>query len=145
MNDSLTIAVKFWERTADESVAFHKRGDDAVKFYIGAGTALAAWLLTQGENPPAGAFAVLALGVFGAGHVSYYHNRGYKLMLRATRIAKEIAKLAEVPSTIEAWSDDDKLRVTSLLTPGHPVTQILFNALVTLAIHLIYALVLIYV
>jgi len=142
MEDQVDIAVKFWEKSLESSAYFHKQGDEAVKFYIGINTALAAWLLTNAANSPTFIFAVMALGVFGAGHIAYYHNRGFRLQQRANRIAREIAQIVHLSESVKVWDSSDDLKLKNLIVPGHPAAQIVFNALIVLCISFVYAFVL---
>ncbi len=139
MEAGIEVAVKLWEKAADASASYHKRGDEAVKFYIGAGTALAAWLMTHQMAPPLSAFAVACIGVFGAGHVVYCHNRGCRLMWRANSAAEELARLTAGPSFARDWNRADALSLGNLMSPGHPAAQILFNGLAVLLINTAYA------
>lgn len=142
MNGAPELGVRFWERLAQEADASHARGDEATRFYVGAGTALTAWLLQNSACPPLYATAVLALGVVGAGHVVYHHNRGFRLQQRAGAAARELAKLAQLPETIKTWDESDALTVKNLFVPGHPAAQIVYGAFVVLVIHLVFAAVL---
>lgn len=142
MEDQVAITVKLWEKSLEASAYFHKRGDEAVKFYIGVNTALSAWLLTNAANSPTFIFAVIALGVFGTGHVAYYHNRGFKLQRRANRIAEVIAQLLHLSEAIKDLTSSDDFNLKDLLVPGYFVTQIAFNTLIVIATSLVYAFVL---
>lgn len=142
MEDPVGIAVKFWEKSLESSAYFHKQGDEAVRFYIGINTALSAWLLTNAANSPTFIFAVIALGVFGAGHVVYYHNRGFRLQQRANRIAREIAQMLHLSESMKVWDSSDDLKLKNIIIPGHPAAQIVFNALIVLCIISVYAFVL---
>ena len=142
MEDQVGIAIKFWEKTLESSAYFHKRGDEAVKFYIGVNTALAAWLLTNGANSPTLIFAVMVLGVFGTGHVVYSHNRGFRLQQRANRIAREISQILHLSDSIKVWDSSDNLKFKNIIVLGHPAAQVIFNALIVLCISFVYAFVL---
>lgn len=139
MAEQLDVAIKFWEQVDAASTRFHERGDQAVQFYNGVGTALAAWLMIHAPDFLLGSVAVFAFGLFGAGHVAYYHNRGYRLFLRTNGLARELADLVEMPPAIRTWDASDELTWRNLLVPGHPFAQALFNALIVLAIHTVYA------
>jgi hypothetical protein len=129
----------FWQRSEDNSALLRAQGDSTARFYVGAISAATIWFAVNAPEKFVAITLIVALGVVGAGHATWYQMRALKFHRRAMILAGRFADLSGL-------SGADRLYIEgggeSLWSPGHPLTGALFSGLTVLAATAIYSIIL---
>ncbi len=136
LDDRTDVALQFWHWAEEHACRQQTNGDNTVRYYVAAVTALAGWLATNPITPEAGAVLIFVLGLFGTGHVTYYHLRALRLHRRARELAHELAEKAQLPASLRLYrTQEEKFH---LFHSGQAVTAAFFNGTIVLALSLAY-------
>jgi len=129
----------FWLRSEEASASLRAQGDSTGRFYVGAVSAATAWFAVSAPDRDLAVTLILALGVIGAGHATWYQMRALRFHRRAMVLAGRFADLSNLTGADRIYIDDEK---GSIWRSGNPVTGALFSGLTVLAATFIYAIVL---
>ena len=140
MNEKLQVTTEFWKHAEQQAAATVARADEALRFNLGALSALTVWLATHQPTEPLLAFFPLAMGVVGAGYLTHLHLRAARYQAVARELANTVRLLVDVP--ISDWPYADRFAPKNIFAPGHPVTGPLFGILATLVLAGVYSYVL---
>ncbi len=132
----IAAARELWQYAERSTSNFLDRIDNSVKFHVGTGSALAGWFVTHGRVDILSAFFILSLGILGAGHVVYYHNRANLMHAKARQLAQIYTEMADLPESVRLYPPESEFK--KLLRRGHPITAMFFDALMILGISIAY-------
>jgi hypothetical protein len=130
---------QFWLRSEEASASLRAQGDSTGRFYVGAVSAATAWFAVRAPDLDLAVTLIVALGVIGAGHATWYQMRALRLHRRAMILAGRFADLSNLTGADRIYIDDEK---GSIWRSGNPLTGALFSGLAVLAATFIYAIIL---
>lgn len=129
----------FWLRSEEASASLRAQGDSTGRFYVGAVSAATAWFAVNSADRFLAITLIVALGVIGWGHSTWYQMRALRLHRRAMLLASRFADLSGLTGADRIYIDDEH---GSVWRSGHPLTGALFSGLAVLAATFIYSIVL---
>ncbi|MDQ6633890.1 MAG: hypothetical protein M3Z10_03950 [Gemmatimonadota bacterium] len=129
----------FWLRSEEASASLRAQGDSTARFYVGAVSAATAWFAVNASDRSLAITLIVALGVIGSGHATWYQMRALRFHRRAMFLASRFADLSGLTGADRLYIDDEK---GSVWRSGHPLTGALFSGLAVLAATAVYSIVL---
>lgn len=129
----------FWLRSEEASASLRAQGDSTGRFYVGAVSAATAWFAVNAPDRFLAITLIVALGVIGSGHATWYQMRALRFHRRAMLLASRFADLSGLTGADRLYVDDE---AGSIWRAGHPLTGALFSGLTVLAATVVYSIVL---
>ena len=129
----------FWQRCEAAEESLRQQGDSTGRFYVGAVSAATAWFAVNSPDRFLAIILIVALGVIGSGHATWYQLRALRLHRRAMLLADRFAEMSGLEGRDRLYIEDEK---GSIWRSGNPLTGALFSGLAVLAATSIYCIVL---
>ncbi len=138
--DGQGTLLEFWKHLESRVSGYHDLADQALKFYVGAISALSVWLATAQRTGPLFSLFPFVVGVAGAGHLAYLYLRGWRLQKHARHLADHIRVMAGLSD--DQWPYSAAFRPKNIFAYGHPITEPAFSLFIVLALSGLYTYVL---